>query len=81
VHWLNLPVMKKKKKARLELVAAYLGLYLITPLSVLCALIALHVATVLAGAIAVGLVLLFAAFQLVYLVGIRDGTDRDASAK
>lgn len=72
--------MKKKKKERLELVAAYLGLYLVTPLAVLCALIALHVGAALAGAIAAGLVLLFAAFQLVYVVGIRDGTDCNASA-
>jgi hypothetical protein len=65
--------LKKKKKEQLELVAAYLGLYLVTPLAVLCALIALHVAPVLAGPIAAGLVLLFAAFQLGYVVGIRDG--------
>lgn len=73
--------MKEKKKNRLELVAAYLGLYLVSPLSVLCALIALNVAAVLASVIAAGLLPLFAALQLAYTVGIRDGSDCDASAE
>lgn len=70
-----------KEQERLQLVAAYVGLYLVTPLAVLCALIALHVSTILAGGIAVALVLLFAAFQVVYTIGIRDGIDRGASAE